>query len=115
MANLDLIKKKEEVFIIGQERRATFIRVSLKQARGTVEGPFGGVMEAGMKESLGTVYKVDGEYCIERVEIGNTKETGITECSMVREPNISRTVKDMKELLNKINSMDRAYSTKMTQ
>ncbi len=113
--SLGSTRKKEEEYIIGQVRKAMFTKESSKLASAMDEEPFGGVTEVGTKVSLETGCKVDGEPCIEKVEIASIKEIGITACLMEKELSTSRMAKDTREPSNKTSSMDRASFTKMTQ
>lgn len=66
--NLDSIRKKEEVFIHGLGNRVMFMKENLKRERETEKELFGGVMAAGMKVTSEMVFKVDGEFSIEKEE-----------------------------------------------
>jgi len=113
LVNLDLIKRKVEEFILGLEKKAMFIKDSLRREKEMVEVLFGGQMEAGMKEISEMVFKVDGEFFIEKEGIVNTKVTGIMVCLMEKAPSISKMVSDMKVPLSKISSMVKVYFIKM--
>lgn len=115
LVNLDLIKNKVEEFIIGLVKKVTFMKVSLKLENVMVEALSGGVTEAGMKENSKMEFKVDGVFFIDKEEIDNMKEIGITVCLMEKVLNISKTVSVIKEHSKKINSTDKVSSIKMTQ
>lgn len=111
--NLDLIKNKEEVFIIGLVKRVMFMRESLKQVNAMEGEPSGGVMEVGMRVNSEMEFKVDGECFIEKEVTENMKATGTMECLTVKVHNTSKTEKDMKEHLNRTSSMEMVSSIKM--
>jgi hypothetical protein len=110
-----LIKSKEEEFILGLVNKVMFIKDSSKQEKETAKVLSGGRMVVGMKEILETECKVDGEYFTDKEDIANMKVTGITACLMAKGHNISKTVSDMKEHLNKTNFMEKVYFTKTIQ
>jgi len=112
-ANLDLIKNKGGVFIIGLGKRVMFMKESLKLGNEMEGEHFGGVMEVGMRVNLEMVCKVDGECYIERVVIESMRAIGTMECLMVKVSNTSRTDKDMRGHLNRTNSMEMVSSIKM--
>ena len=113
MDSSDLIKNKAAEYIIGLEKKVMCMKDNLKLEKETEKEHSGGVTEAGMKDNLETEFNLDGEFYIERVDIDNMKEIGIMVCSMEKVFNTLKMDKDMKELLNKINSTDRVYSIKM--
>lgn len=113
--NSDLIKKKAEAHIIGQESNLMCIKESLKEENVMEEERFGGQMEVGMKAISKMGCKVDSEYYIDKVEINNIREFGTMVCSMVKEFNTSTTVKDIKVVSNRTSSMEMVYFTKMIQ
>ncbi len=115
LVNSDLIKRKVEEFTLGLEKKAMFIRDSLKQEKEMVGVLFGGQMVAGMKEISEMVSKVDGECFTEKEDIVNTKVTGIMVCLMEKAPNISKMDSVMKVHLSKTSSMEKEYFTKMIQ
>lgn len=110
-----LIKNKEEDLIIGLESNPMCMRVSLKAESEMVEVHFGGQMEANIKANLKMECKVDLEYYIDRAVTNSTKVYGIMVCSMEKAFNISTTENVMRALLNRTNSTEMGYSTKMTQ
>ncbi len=112
LVSLSSIKRKEEEFIIGLANKVMFMKGSLGQGSEMDEEPFGGVMEAGTRATLRMEFRADGESSTEKGEIVSTKEIGITECLTAKVRNISKTVKDTKAHLRRINSMVKAYSTK---
>jgi hypothetical protein len=113
--NSGLIKRKEGVFTTGLEKRAMFMKDSLKQESVTVRELFGGAMAVGMRDSSERVYRVAGEYYIAKVVIDNTKEIGIMECLMAKVFSTSKTGSDIRVLSSKISSTETVYFTKMTQ
>ena len=115
LASLDLIRRKEEEYILGQEKKVMFTKENSKLEREMVEALSGGQMVAGIKGISEMEFKADGEFFIEKEGTENTKVTGTTECSMVKAHNTFRMAKDMKALSNKTSSMEKAFSIKMTQ
>ena len=111
----DLTKKKAEVYTHGLEKKVMFMKVNLKEAKEMVKGLFGGQMAVGTKVNSEMEFSQDGEYFIAKEVIESTKVTGITECLMAKELNISRMVSVMKVPSNKTNSTVMVYSTKMTR
>jgi len=115
LANLSLIRRKAEASITGLERKVMFMKESLRQESVMEKAPFGGVMAAGMKGSLGMECKVDGEFSIERAVINNTRGIGTTVCSMAKVSNSSRTASATRALSNKINFTVTVFSSRMTR
>lgn len=113
LGSLDLTKRKEEEFIIGQERKAMCIKASSKLENGMVEVLFGGQMEVGMKVNLETAYKADREFFIGKVDTASMKATGTMVCLMVKEHNTFRMGSVMKVHSKKISFMEKASFTKM--
>jgi hypothetical protein len=113
LGNLDLIKNKVAEYIIGQEKRAMFMKDNSRLAKEMAKELFGGVMEAGMKDNLETESKADGEFYIARVGIDNMRETGTMVCLTGREFNFSRMGNVMREHSNKTNFMEKVFSIKM--
>jgi hypothetical protein len=72
-------------------------------------------MAVGTKDSLEMECKAVQAYFIGKAVINNIKEIGTTVCSMERALNTLKMDKDMKVVLNKINSMEMAFSTKTIQ
>lgn len=102
-----------EDYINGQGSNRIFIKDNSSKVKEMEEEPSGGLMEVGTKDNLGMEYKVDMEYYIEMVAMLNMKDLGITVCSMVKVLNSSRMVKNTKDLLNKISSMEMVYFIRM--
>lgn len=112
LENSDLIKNKEEVFILGLARKATFIKESSKEGKEMEEELSGGQMAAGTREISEMECKVAGACFSERADTCSMKAIGIMECSMVKELNISRTVSAMRAPLNRTSFTVREYSTR---
>ena len=115
LVSSSLTKRMEEVYISGQERSLTSMKVSSWKERETEEEHFGGLTVAGMKGSLGMGFRVGSELCIGMEGTKNTKDIGTTVCSMGREFNSLRTDRSMRELLRRISSMETGYFTRMTR
>ena len=113
--SLDLIRRKEEVSILGLESRAMSMKENSREERGMEKELSGGQMAAGTKVSSEMEYNPAGECYTVKVGIDSTRVTGTTVCSMAREPNTSRTVSVTKAHSNKTNSTETVYSTKTTQ
>ena len=105
----------EEECINGQENSLIFMKVSSWKGKETEEVLFGGLMEVGMKDSSEMVFKAAMVFFIGKGGTDNTKVHGIMEWLMEKVFSILKMDKSMKELLNRINSMERAYFTKMIQ
>ena len=110
-----MIKNKEEELISGLDKSKIIIRDNLDLEKGMAEGLFGGLMEAGTKDSLKKVYKKVLEHFLEETILNNTKEDGKEEHLMAKESNIFKMDKDMKANLNKISLMDKVYFIRMTR
>ena len=115
LVSLSLTKKMVGDYINGQASSPTCTKVSLSKEKGMVEVPSGGPMEVGMKVNSGMGFKAVMESFIEMVVTLNTKDLGIMECSMARVLNSSKMDKNMKDRLNRINSMEMEYSIRMIQ
>ena len=110
-----MIKKKEEEFIIGLEKKAMFTKVNSRLENAMVEVLFGGLMEVGMKVNSEMVCKVGGEFFTGKEDIANMKVTGITVCLMEKGHNTFRMENAMKAHSSKTNFTEKAFFTKMTQ
>ena len=108
-------RKKEEVSILGLERKATFTKDNSKEEREMEKEPSGGPMAVGTKESSEMEYSQDGECYIVKAVTDSTKETGTTACLTAKGLNTSRTDSVTKAHSSKTNSTETVYFTKTTQ
>lgn len=115
LVNLNSTKKMEEGYISGRENSQIFIKENLLKEREMEEEHFGGLMVVGMKGSLEMEFKAGMEFYIEKEVILSIKDHGIMECLMEKALNSFRMDKNIKVLLNRINSTEMESSIKMIQ
>lgn len=115
LVSSNLIKKKAEGLTIGLENRIMYMRVSSRVENGMEEELFGGRMEVGTKEDSEKVCRRGLEFYIERTKRSSIKVNGWMVCSTDKANSSFRMDRNMKVILNRINSMVTECFIKMTR